>query len=121
MDNENNKDLEQMKQDILSARNQNELIEAMQKYNRWLNEPTTGKISVGSLQNNFDFSPSRERAIKTLTFKKWNQIKTHRERIGYSTEESRFMDKLNMARKKGLSSKDLEELKKMGLEKLLED
>ena len=120
--NENDIDLEKLKQKLLNAKNQNELVKAMQEMNLWMNQSTMG-IKPGHLKNNFDFGVAEKRKKHEFSLKPKpeNRLKVKMQQIGYTTNESEFMDGINRARKAGLSSKDVEQLKQMGLESLLED
>jgi len=120
--NAENEELLQLEKDILNAKNQNELVQAMQRYNLWLNESSSGNIHVAPIKNDFNYTVADARRKHSINFNNPEaKLKTHRERIGYTTEESRIQDKIRKARKMGLTSKDIEFLKKMNMERILDE
>jgi len=115
-------ELEKLKEKILSAKNDNELVKVMQEYNLWMQETANRNIKTRPIKNDFNYDVSEQRRKHAINFNNPEaKLKTHKERIGYTTEESRIQDKIRKARKMGLTSKDIEFLKKMGLERLLDE
>jgi len=118
-----NEELLQLEKDILNAKDNNELVKAMQRFNLWLNETSNRNIHTAPIKNAFDYTVADARRKHTINLKgnPGNRLKTVRQRIGYTTNESMFQDRIRKARKAGLNSKDVEFLKKMGLERLLDE
>lgn len=117
-------ELLELQKAILSAKNQNELILTMQRYNLWREETATNNIKPRSIKNTYDYSIQRQREEYSRNFRLVNpeaKLKTYRQRIGYVTKEQRFQDRIKRARQAGLSEADIELLKKLNMESVLDD
>jgi len=115
-------ELMELQKDILSAKNQNELVQAMQRYNLWREETSTNNVKPKPIQNTYNYDISRQRSQHTVNFRNPEyKLKTYRQRIGYISKEEKLQNRLNRARRLGLSEADIELLKKLSMEDVLDE